>query len=388
MTAGAALLSALAGWLLSAGFSLLGWLGVLQVHLGVTLRLGTQGWLVAHGVEISLPGGRLSIPPLGLTLVFWFIATGLAGLVGRQVHAADLSVADRRRWTVRIAGLYTIVYGVLVASIAGGSEGGDGFFRGLVGGLLVGGLAAFRGVGRAVGWRLLGEITRLGWPRWWDALPRAMAVGFFLVLSAAAAVVALALFRYRARVVGLHAALEPDALGDFLLLIAQLAFLPNLVAWAMGWVSGAGISFGTETLISPVANQVGMVPAIPLLGAIPPAGPGPQIALAWLGAVALAGVAAALVLLRSQARDHDAKGLNVPRPDLTTVTGGLAGIAAALVVCLVAFAAGGDLGLVRLVDVGARFPAMIIMTPTIMGLAGMATGLAYGIVRYRAARTP
>ncbi len=388
MTAGAALLSALAGWLLSAGFSLLGWLGVLQVNLAITLRLATQGWLVAHGVEIGLPGGRLSIAPLGLTFILWFIASGMAGQVGRQVHATDLDVTERRRWVLRIGGLFAIVYGVLVASIAGSSEGGAGFLTGLGGGLLVGALGGFRGAGKAIGWRLSSEIKRLGWPRWWDALPRAIAVGTLLVVAAAASVVALAFFRYRDRVVALHEALEPDALGDFLLMIGQLGFLPNVIAWATSWVSGAGIGFGIETLISPVANQIGMVPAVPMLGAIPPAGPGPAIALAWLAAVAVAGIAAALVLLRSQARDHEARGLSVPRPDLTTVTGGLAGIAAALVICLIAYIAGGDLGQVRLIAIGARFPAMLIMTPTIMGLAGMVAGLAYGFARYRRARTP
>lgn len=388
LSAGAAVLSALAGWLISLGFCLLGWLGVLEVSLRITAHLATQGWLLAHGVSIDLPGGRLSIAPLGYTLLLLLITSGLAGVVGRQVHAVDLSVAERRAWALRIGGLFGVVYGVLVAFIAGGTEGLGGFGRAILWATLIGLAGGLVGAARAVGWRIRGELVRVGWPRWLDAAPRAILGGLGLIVGAAAAVVAIALLTYQSRVIALHEALRPDAIGGSLLLLGQLAWLPNVIAWAIAWVVGSGISFGTETIISPVANQVGMVPAIPMLGAIPPAGPGPRIALLWFVAVAAAGAASALVLLSAQARDREARELGVARPDLTTLVGGVVGIVTGLLACALAWVAGGDLGQFRLVDIGARWPATLIMLPTGTGLAGLVTGLTYGLVRYRRPHTP
>jgi hypothetical protein len=49
----------------------------------------------------------------------------------------------------------------------------------------------------------------------------------------------------------------------------------------------------------------------------------------------------------------------------------------------VAWAASGDLGILRLTDIGPRLVPLLIMAGTTMGLSGMITGLVLGLIRGR-----
>ena len=168
------------------------------------------------------------------------------------------------------------------------------------------------------------------------------------------------------------------------MLLGQLMWLPNLVLWCTAWVTGAGFGLGSDTIVSPVWNQLGMLPSIPVLGAVPQAGPATQWALLWLLVPLSAGVTSAAVVVRAQlaADPLPAAGL-VIRPDLTAVTGTLAAMAAGLCVVVVVLVSGGDLGTQRLIGMGARMPHLLIMTLTEMGLAGMVTGAVLGIRHWR-----
>jgi len=72
-----------------------------------------------------------------------------------------------------------------------------------------------------------------------------------------------------AGVVALYEGLQTGVLGGIVLTIGQLAFIPNLVIWAMAWLVGPGFSIGTGSIVSPLATQLGPIPAIPAFGAIP-----------------------------------------------------------------------------------------------------------------------
>jgi hypothetical protein len=51
--------------------------------------------------------------------------------------------------------------------------------------------------------------------------------------------------------------------------LAQLAYLPTLAIWGMAFVAGPGFAVGTDTAVSPAGTQLGPVPGIPALGALP-----------------------------------------------------------------------------------------------------------------------
>ena len=64
--------------------------------------------------------------------------------------------------------------------------------------------------------------------------------------------------------------LAPVAVGAALLLLAQLAYVPNAVVWAISFTLGPGFAFGTGTVIAPTGSALGPLPAFPMLAALPP----------------------------------------------------------------------------------------------------------------------
>jgi hypothetical protein len=67
----------------------------------------------------------------------------------------------------------------------------------------------------------------------------------------------------------LYESVQVSILGAVVLTAGQLALLPNLIIFGAAWFTGVGFSIGTGSLISPLGSQVGPLPAVPLLGALP-----------------------------------------------------------------------------------------------------------------------
>jgi hypothetical protein len=67
----------------------------------------------------------------------------------------------------------------------------------------------------------------------------------------------------------LYESVQVSVLGAIVLTAGQLAILPNFVIYGAAWFTGVGFSIGTGSLISPLGSQVGPLPAVPLLGALP-----------------------------------------------------------------------------------------------------------------------
>jgi hypothetical protein len=63
--------------------------------------------------------------------------------------------------------------------------------------------------------------------------------------------------------------LAPGIFGSLLLLILNLLYLPNAALAALSYVSGAGFAVGAGTHLSPITQDIGQIPAIPLLAALP-----------------------------------------------------------------------------------------------------------------------
>ena len=149
-------------------------------------------------------------------------------------------------------------------------------------------------------------------------------------------------------------------------MLIQLAFVPNAVIWSAAYALGSGFALGAGSVIAPAATQLGMVPGIPLLGALPSPGPGDLMQLWWLAAGA---IACWVMLCFGQ----------VPRFDKASLTGGVCGLIAGAVFAGLAWAASGDLGTLRLADLGPRLFPLLVMACTTMGLSGLITGLALGL---------
>jgi hypothetical protein len=63
--------------------------------------------------------------------------------------------------------------------------------------------------------------------------------------------------------------LAPGIFGSLLLLILNILYLPNVAIAALSYVSGAGFAVGAGTHLSPITQDIGQIPALPLLAALP-----------------------------------------------------------------------------------------------------------------------
>lgn len=90
-----------------------------------------------------------------------------------------------------------------------------------------------------------------------------LVVGFVIVLVLAVT--------HASRVGALGGQLHPGLLGGVVLWAGQLAALPNLMLWAAGWTTGAPMQLGAVNVGSTSVHG-GLLPMIPVLGAVPGAG--------------------------------------------------------------------------------------------------------------------
>lgn len=182
-----------------------------------------------------------------------------------------------------------------------------------------------------------------------------------LVLAISALAVAALLAVSYAQVISLYQAVQSGFLGGAALTVGQLAFIPNLVVWAASWFTGPGFALGTGSAVSPLGTDLGPLPAVPLLGALP-AG---ELTLAFAGLLVpiLAGFVAA-ALLRPRLGQA-----GVDRPLQLVATGLAMGFVGGVVLGALAWVSSGSAGPGRLVDVGPNWLSVGCWAALEIGLA-------------------
>ncbi|MDF1488864.1 cell division protein PerM [Tessaracoccus caeni] len=370
LAGGGALVVLVAGWIIVGGAITVGWLVTPDATFAPVLRLATQGLALAHGVPAQIAPITVGIAPLGLTLVLMALAVPITSLAARQA-ASDSGKPDDtgRIWVdvepfvLRVGLTFTATYTlglVLVTTTVLGTGTG---WNAVLGGVLVGGLAGFWGAARGVGYDLTARV-----PAWARALPRALTLSSLALLAGGAAVLTYALWSGRAQVESLMESLGGGAVGGVLLLLLQLAYLPNAVLWGISFVLGSGVRLGELTSLSMQGSEVGFLPALPIFGAVPE-----QIgqwAYAWLVVGLFAGAVAGAVVVLDRPRAH---------PLETTAAGAIAGLVAAVPVVLAGLVSGGALGTERLAWLGPDLGRLVVFPPAVLGLAGALAGLAIGL---------
>lgn len=382
---------AAAGWVLCAAPAAIAWLTTADATLPSALLVATRAWLLAHGAPADIGGVTVSIIPLGFTALLFLLATGVAGYAAQQAllgaegrtdgrdpddSASEGAEPDGRgpsdwAWVpspvLKVVATVTVTYVVVVGTVAFAMVPALSAVRAIGGALLIAGIPALFGACKAVDWNPFDLL-----PGWLRSVPRAAAASLLVVLVASSALLAVALLTGKDQVVALHDALNPGIGGSLGLLLLHLAYLPNLIAWCGSWVLGAGVSIGAGSVIVPGQTSVGLLPAVPVFGIVPDPGTGSAHAFWWLASGVVAGVAAAWIVVSARPR---------ARFDETALVGGLAGVVGGLLVTVACAFSNGALGVDRLADIGARLPQLAVLAPTLMGLAGIVTGLVLGLVR-------
>lgn len=357
-------------WVLVCGAFALGWIAAPDLEPGTVILAGTRTWLLTYFTGAQLGDVMITLTPLGLTLLSVLIGAGLASYATTQARLAapeELTGRERRAMALRVMGVFTAahVLAVLVPSflVATGEEPA----RALVGAAGVGLVASSLGAIRGTQWRVTED-----WPGWARPIPAAVGVGVGIMQLAGLLVLGVGVTQGSAQIMELHRDLDPGTLGGILLVVLQALWVPNLIVWCSSWALGAGFQVGAGSVVTPVTTEVGLIPAIPILGALPAQGEGGQSQLWWLLSGVLAGVACAVVVLRRRPR---------ARFDETALVGGLTGVLAGLACVLLGLLASGGLGTGRLAALGVRPTALFVMAPTLLGLAGVLTGAVWGLLR-------
>ncbi|KPN17710.1 DUF6350 family protein [Arthrobacter sp. Edens01] len=336
-------------------------------------RLSGQAWLLLHGVPLSLSypagtvgpepsGGLLSLIPLGLTMIPFF----LCWRAGRRLARA--SYTDQL-WQALLGALGTYaILGICAAYFSANEDVSISLVAGALIPLISAGLGVIIGARVEAGsWVRLIGVDLTDWiartsqhSRWagsylWAAI-RAGVVGITAAVGLSAVLLVVALTISWAEIVTVYEKLDAGIIGGIVLTVAQLGLLPNLVAWTLAWASGAGFSIGTGSMISPLETTVGPLPAVPVLAALPTG----QLEFAYAALLipVAAGVLAGWWFLR-EGENHFDEWLSIKirarwftASASTVCLGVVIGVVSGLLAAAIALIARGSLGIGRFVEIG------------------------------------
>ncbi|MFD8571357.1 DUF6350 family protein [Streptomyces sp. NPDC059639] len=318
---------------------------------GAALHTAAALWLIAHGAEIVRTDTLSGAPaPMGLTPLL------LLALPAWLVHRAARDAAEDAEDTAGAEGIgvwggavfgYLLV-GTAAAAYAGGGEMRPSWVSCGAHLALVAAVAAGSGVWTAHGrprGPLPGALRRCA-----DVLPkvfvtevlpvaaRAAAAGILVLVAGGALVMAVGLVWHGGDVRESFVRVTAAWSGRFAVLLLCVALVPNAVLWGAAYALGPGVLLGAGQTVGPLGSSgSALLPAFPLLAAVPPAGPGSPFT--W--AVALVPVTAAATVAWFVTGAGEAAGWTRGRVAYAVVTA--AGVCGAAMACL-AVASGGALG--------------------------------------------
>jgi Family of unknown function (DUF6350) len=347
----------LAGWI-AAPHAGLGLPGVLRTAIGL--------WLAAHHVGFALRGaGRIGMLPLGLVLLPGALLWRAGRWLVRTAQVSSLSEIGYA--ALALAAPYAVLCGAL-ALASRSPLAAPSLPQAVVAGFLIALCAGGLGGARALApW---GRLARLLPPR-----PRSVVLGTagaLAVLGAAGAVLAGAsLAAHLAQFMSLNAALGAGAVGSVLLVLIQVAYVPNAIGWAVCFTLGPGFAFGTGTVVAPTGAALGPLPMFPMLAALPAGAhasmPG-WASAAVLAVPYLAGAFGGVLLVRAAP---------TPAIEVAPLWGFACGAVTGCVTGVLAAFSGGPLGSGRLAAVGpSGWQAGLVATLEVGVAAAVAAGAA------------
>jgi hypothetical protein len=352
------------------------------------MSIGSCVWLLANGVHLSYGSATISLTPWLLTAIPLVVATLAARRILRQLddgRPRRLRGLGGLRRDVAEAGLTFVAsyaaVGLVVALATArdplhASVLGSFFGTALVGAgsVLLALAMEFRGqlgsvapdVARLMEARLPLYLRRALRPALWGAL---------VIFGAGLVLVLVMVVTHLGRIGRLYDTLGADPVGMSMLSLGQLTVLPNVGLWAASWMAGSGLGFAEGTAITWSHSNPGLLPLIPVLGAVPDPGPLPGglwlAVLVPVAAGALVGWRALSALARLSSWQVKAR------------TAGSACVLAALGLALASALSGGSLGAARLSGVGA--PSLVFGVVVLAEML-LGAGIVVGLSRLRAVR--
>lgn len=299
------------------------------------MRFAVALWLDAQRVPMAVPGGRVALAPLGLTLLLGALLARFAAIVARGASSQE------RGAVAAMVFVMTLGYGGLATGLA--YVGRSATIRPSMGAAFVTAALLSLVATTAGGLRGAGQ-----WRAIWDGLPEALRDALRASGSAAAVllgtstVLTVAALFHHATLVGNSIDGYSNGSGRFAMAAISLLLVPNAMLFTTAYLTGSGFAVGAGTSVTLAGAHVGATPALPILAALPRgAAPWPVVALAITSALG-AGLLAGWRIRRDVGDDLRAQLRAV------AATGLVIGAGAALLVAV----AGGPFGPGRLAAIG------------------------------------
>ena len=216
-------------------------------------------WLLSHGSTAMFDSVLIGLAPLGLTLLaFWVVWLAAGRLAAKFGQSA---------WVGALSGTVAYAFATVgVAQVLGST--GAAINRAAVGAAALA-LAAFgaRTIPTLQWARRLARVG--GWPA--AVGVRAGAIALAATTGLAASLTAVWATLGHSQATAATEVLGANVAGAAVLGAAELALLPNWLAWAAAWLVGPGFELGVGTAFAPGNWHPGPLPALPLVAALPPA---------------------------------------------------------------------------------------------------------------------
>ena len=238
-------------------------------------------WLLIHGVPLDLAAafgasaGTMTLVPLGLSILPLLLCYRSGRRLARASYEGEFLIPV-------LSG--SVTYALISSAMYGWASPHPQPLQALnaalvplgivVAGLMWGGYREARSLSRMVGVDTAEQISQMSqYSRWagsyaW-AVVRAAVVAFVALVGLGAVLLGIGILAGWSQIVATYQELHAGAVGDTAVTLLQLGFLPNLVIYAIAWSTGAGFSFGAGTSVGLTSSDVGTLPMIPILGAVP-----------------------------------------------------------------------------------------------------------------------
>lgn len=352
-------------------------------------------WLLIHGVPLDLAAafgasaGTMTLVPLGLSILPLLLCYRSGRRLARASYEGEFLIPV-------LSG--SVTYALISSAMYGWASPHPQPLQALnaalvplgivVAGLMWGGYREARSLSRMVGVDTAEQISQMSqYSRWagsyaW-AVVRAAVVAFVALVGLGAVLLGIGILAGWSQIVATYQELHAGAVGDTAVTLLQLGFLPNLVIYAIAWSTGAGFSFGAGTSVGLTSSDVGTLPMLPILGAVPESmGTAGLVGLLVpLGAGAIAG----WWFLR-EGEDHldEWVALKVPFRPLSAlisavVLGVMTGILTSFGALWLGWISYGSLGIGRFTEVGAEPLTFAAHTALTVG-----AGVTFGMLLSRA----
>ncbi len=352
-------------------------------------------WLLIHGVPLDLAAafgasaGTMTLVPLGLSILPLLLCYRSGRRLARASYEGEFLIPV-------LSG--SVTYALISSAMYGWASPHPQPLQALnaalvplgivVAGLMWGGYREARSLSRMVGVDTAEQISQMSqYSRWagsyaW-AVVRAAVVAFVALIGLGAVLLGIGILAGWSQIIATYQELHAGAVGDTAVTLLQLGFLPNLVIYAIAWSTGAGFSIGAGTSVGLTSSDVGTLPMLPILGAVPES-------MGTFGLVGLlvplgAGAIAGWWFLR-EGEDHldEWVALKVPFRPLSALISAVAlGVVTGILTSLGALWLGwisyGSLGIGRFTEVGAEPLSFAAHTALTVG-----AGVTFGMLLSRA----